>query len=61
MNADTKLDPPILRRVGILVCHAVLNFYGATRCIDRACKLDQHAVASRLDYSSAMLRDLGVH
>jgi hypothetical protein len=43
-----------------LLGHAALNFDGASRCIDGTGKLDQHAIASRLDNVSTMLNDFGI-
>jgi len=60
VNADAKLNAIVLGRICILLGHAALNFDGASRCIDGTGKLDQHAIASCLDYASAMLNDAGV-
>jgi hypothetical protein len=60
VNADAKLDAIVVGLICILLGHAALNFDGASRCIDGAGKLDQHAVASRLDDASAVLDDAGV-
>ena len=42
------------------VGHAALNFEGASRGIDGAGELDQHAIAGGLDDASAMLNDFGI-
>jgi hypothetical protein len=60
VNADAKLDPIVLGSICILLGHAALNFDGASRCIDGTGKLDQHAVAGRLDDASAMLSYFGI-
>jgi hypothetical protein len=60
VNADPKLDAIVLRRIRILLGHAVLNFDGASRCVDGTGKFDQHAIASCLDDVSAMLSDFGI-
>jgi hypothetical protein len=55
-----KFDPLDLRHRGILLNHAALHLDGASRCIDGAGELDQHAVAGHLDDPSAMRGDGGI-
>jgi hypothetical protein len=60
MNADAEFDPVVLWHVGILPGHAALDFNRKARRIDCAGEFDQHAVAGRLDYPSAMRGDGGI-
>jgi hypothetical protein len=60
VNADAKFDPDILRHIGILSGHAVLDLYCASRGIDGAGKLYQHTVAGRLNYPASMCGDRGI-
>jgi hypothetical protein len=60
VNADAKFDPLDLRHRGILLSHTTLDLYGASRCIDSTGKLDEHTVAGRLNYPSAMRGDGGI-
>ena len=54
VDADAEFDPLILRHRSVLLGHAALDFNGAAYCIDGAGKLDQHAVAGRLDDAASM-------
>jgi len=60
VNADAELDPVVLRHVGILPGHAALDFNRKARRIDGTGEFDEHAVAGRLDYPSAMRGDGGI-
>jgi hypothetical protein len=60
VNANAKLDPDILGHIGVLFGHATLEFDRTARSIDRTGELDQHAVTGRLDYATAMRRDLEI-
>ena len=61
MDADAKFDPLILRHVGILLGHAVLDFHAHAHCIYCAGELDQQAVAGSLDDASTMGSDGGIN
>src|SRR5262245_21536817 len=61
VDADPKLDPSVRLHSGISLAHAALDFGGAAHRIDRACKLDQCAVALSLDDAAMVLRDLGIN
>ena len=54
MDADAEFDPLILRHSGILLGHAALHFNRTSNRINCAGKLDQHAVAGRLDDAASM-------
>ena len=59
MNADAELDPFIAAR---LFCSAIaLEFTRASRCIDSAGKLDEHAVSRSLDDMAAVGGDCWVN
>src|SRR5258708_18416711 len=60
VNADAKLDPFVLRHIGILFRHPALDFVGASDGIDHACELDESAVPGVLDDASAMISDFGI-
>ena len=60
IDANTELDPTLLRHVGIAPKHAALDFDGTAQRIDHARELSQHAVASSLDDPSLMFRDFGI-
>ena len=54
MNANTELDFKFLRHVGVLFDHFSLDFHRTARRIDSAGELDQHAIASSLDDTTAV-------
>jgi len=60
VNADAKFDPLVLRHIGILFRHTVLDFVGASDGIDNAGELDESAVSGVLDNASAMVSDFGI-
>jgi len=60
VNAEAKLDPDMLRHIGVLPGHAALDFNGASHRIDGAGELRQHAVAGGLDDSAAIRSDCGI-
>ncbi len=60
VNADAKFDPEVVRYVGVLHCHAALEFHGATHGLHHAGKLDKHAVAGSLHNAPAMRGDSGI-
>jgi hypothetical protein len=60
VNADAKLNPQFRQLVGVLLSHLALDFHRTARCIDGACELDQHAIASGLDDATAMRRNSGI-
>jgi hypothetical protein len=53
---DTEFDPVVLQYVSVLRCHGTLDFYGATRCVDRTSELDQHAVSGGLHDAAPVSR-----
>ena len=55
VNADAKFDPLVLRHIGILFCHAALDFVGTSHGIDHAGELNESAVPGILDDTSVML------
>ena len=60
VNADAKLDPLVLRHIGILFGHAALNFDGTSHGVDHAGELNESAVPGILDDASAMISDFGI-
>jgi hypothetical protein len=54
VNADAKFDPLTMRRGGILLADATLDFNRTAHRIDGAGKLDQHTVAGRLNDAASM-------
>ena len=48
MDANSELDLHVGGKLGVLRDHAALNFYGTASRVDRAGKLNEHSVASRL-------------
>lgn len=60
MNADAKFDPFVLRHIGILFCHAALDFVGTSHGVDHAGELNECAVPGILDDASAMISDFGI-
>ena len=60
VNADAKFDPFALRHIGILFCHAALDFVGTSHGVDHAGELNESAVPSILDDTSAMISDFGI-
>src|SRR6185369_4144983 len=60
INANTELDPPLLRDVGIAHKHAALDLDGTTQCVNHASELCQHAVACSFDNPSLVFLDLGI-
>ena len=62
INTDAKLDPTIFGNFDVpLHRPPALDFHGAARGVDSACKLDQSTVSRRLDYTTSKLRNLGVN
>ena len=60
MDANAEFDALIFGTYRIPLRHAALNFHGTARCVDGTCEFDQRTIASPLDYSAAMFRDLGI-
>src|SRR6516225_9603020 len=60
INADAKLDTAIFGNYSVTLSHRMLDFDGATGCIDRTGKFDQSTVARGLDHTTTMFRDLGI-
>jgi hypothetical protein len=60
VNADAKFDPLVLRHIGILLCHAALDFVGTAYGVDHAGELNERAVPGILDDPSAMIGDFGI-
>src|SRR6266404_4231183 len=57
IDANAKLDPPGRRNVGVASGHPALNLDPAQHRVGDAVEFDQHAVASSLDDSAAVLGD----
>jgi hypothetical protein len=60
VNADSKFDPFVVWHVGILLCHAALDFVGTSHSVDHAGEFDKSAVPCILDDASTMISDLGI-
>ena len=60
MDADPEVDPPVFTELGIALGHALLHLDGAAHRIHHARKLDQNAVASRLDDAAPIACDGGI-
>src|SRR5258705_11672644 len=60
VNADAEFDPFVLRHIGILFCHAALDFVGTSHGVDHAGELNESAVPGILDDASVMLSDFGI-
>jgi hypothetical protein len=60
IDADTKLDPPLDRHLGVALSHGGLYLHGALHRINDAGKFDKQSVASRLDDAALMLADVRV-
>jgi hypothetical protein len=60
VNADAKFDPFVLQDIGILLCHAALDFVGTSHGVDHAGELNESAVAGILDNAPAMITDFGI-
>ena len=60
IDANTKLYSILRRCIRIALNHSALDFYGAPHRVNRACKLNQHAVAGRLDDVSPVFLYLGI-
>jgi hypothetical protein len=60
VDADTELNPPVLRHIGVLRGHATLDVNGTAGSLHGASELDQHAVSSGLDDAAMMFGDGGV-
>src|SRR5207244_4057020 len=57
IDANAKLNPPGRRNVGVASGHPALNLDPAQHRVGDAVEFDQHAVASSLDDSAAVLGD----
>src|SRR5262249_11985023 len=60
VEADAKLNTPILSFAQIALGNRALNLEGATQRRHRARELDQNAVTHELDDAALVLGDLGV-
>jgi hypothetical protein len=60
MNADTKLDTPILRNPCVPLDHRLLDFNGAVHRVHDAAELGNRAVAGALDDPAVMHGDGGI-
>jgi hypothetical protein len=54
VDANAKFDPLVLWDRSILLGHAALDFNGTAHRIHGTGKLDEHAIAGRLDDAAAM-------
>ena len=57
METDAEFNPGLRQLAAVMRGHGALDVHGASRCIDRACELRQHAVADRLDDTAMETRD----
>jgi hypothetical protein len=55
IDADTKDDHTLVRHLGVTHCHALLKCDSAFDGVDRACELDEQAIAHHLHQPSVML------
>src|SRR5215475_13343291 len=60
VQTNPKLDTPLWRNLHIALGHLPLDIDSTAYAVDDAGKLDQHAVARRLDNASTVFRDLGI-
>jgi hypothetical protein len=60
VNADAKLDPELRSHFGLLLRHLSLDFHPATRRVDCAGELDQHAIAGGLDDAATVGSNPGI-
>ena len=60
VNAHTKFDPFVPRHIGILFCHAALDFVGTSHGVDHTGELNESAVPGILDNASAMISDFWI-
>src|SRR5260370_22198550 len=60
IDPNAKLDPLLLRHVGVALHHATLDIKSTAHGVDRAAELSQHSVASVLDNASTVFADLGI-
>jgi hypothetical protein len=59
VDADAKFDPVVVRHGRVLLGHPALDLYGASDRIHGTSKLDQDAIAGRLDDPAAIGGDGG--
>ena len=59
VNTDTELDP--IRRPGVSLRHALLDFHCAAQGIDNAAELHEETIAGRLHQPAMMLADFRVY
>ena len=57
VNADAKIDAPVLRHAGVALDHRVLNFDRAAYRVDDAAKFDDRPVARALDHPALVHGD----
>ena len=60
MDADAKLDAPIVRQAGVALDETVLHLDPATHGVDDASELDQHAVAGAFHHPAIVNGNGGV-
>jgi hypothetical protein len=60
VDPDTEMDAPVVRNIGVALDHALLHLDRPTHRFDRAGKLNEDAVAGRLDDAAAAPGDAGV-
>src|SRR5271166_3451711 len=59
INADAKLDAPLVRHLGLAVDHVSLDLGGAAHRVDGTLEFHQHPVAGGLDGAPLVLPDFG--
>jgi hypothetical protein len=59
VNTDTELDP--IRRPGVSLRHALLDFHCAAQGINNAAELHEQTIAGRLHQPAMMLADFRVY
>jgi hypothetical protein len=60
IDPNAKLDPLLLRHVGVALHHATLNIKSTAHGVDHAAELGQHSIAGVLDNTAAVFGNLGI-
>jgi hypothetical protein len=61
VNADSEVDPFVMRHIGISFSHAALNLDGTAYSINGTGKLHQHSVPGGLDNTPAVLSNIWIY
>ncbi len=54
IDADAKAHTPLFGQIRVAILHAILDFKGATHCLNRAGKLCDHAVAGSTENTAVV-------